>query len=191
MRFSHNFVAAVKVAAQLLPVTSALAQWLNEIETSRIIERLDQLEDPLTNYGPGAKELSQILYSLIQAQHVPTIHLDWSSKLAPLIKELRYFEADGLVTGSHAITGEFEAGLRLNSGFIVYLALLYGKREEIERLVDLLNDAKEPLDGIEVEKSINLPLTVIDSFFREYENQGQGFKSKTIGTSTYLPKPGP
>ena len=193
MGFSQNFVSAVKIAAQLLPVTSALAQWLSEIETSRMIERLDRLEDPLTKYGPRAKDLSQILYSLIQAQaqDVPTTHVDWSSTLAPLIKDLRYFEADGLVAGSHAITEEFKAGLRLNPGFIVYLALLYGDREATEKLVQLLNDAKEPIDGIALKKSINLPLTVIDAFFREYENRGQGFKSKTIGTSTYLPKPAP
>jgi hypothetical protein len=191
MGFSQNFVSAVKIAAQLLPVTSALAQSLSEIETSRMIERLDRLEDPLVKYGPQAKELSQILFALIQAQaqDVPTTHLDWSSKLAPLIKELRHFEADELVTGSHAITGEFQGGLRVNPGFAVYLALLHGDREATEKLVQLLNDAKEPVDGIALKKSINLPLTVIDASFQEYENRGQGFKSKTIGTSTYLPKP--
>lgn len=193
MTASQEFVAAVRVAAQLLPITSALAQWLNEIETSRILERLEKLEDPLTRYGPKARELSKKLCALVesQPQDVPTTHVEYTADLAQFIKELRRFEADALVTGSHAMTEEFAAGLRLTPGLVVYLALLYGNRESIEKLIDLLDHAKEPLDGIQVRKSINLPLTVINSFFQEYENRGQGFTSKTIGSSMYLPKPNP
>jgi hypothetical protein len=193
MGFSRYFLSAVRIAAQLLPVTSALARWLSEIETSRLVERLDRLDDPLIKYGLGAKNLSQILYSLVQSQpqDIPTTHVDWTPELAPLIKELRHFEADGLITGSHAVTGEFKAGLRLNRGFIVYLALIHRERRECEKLVQLLENAKGPLNGRDLKKSINLPLTVIDAFFQEYENMGQGFKSKEIGSSTYIPKPEP
>ena len=173
----------MKVAAQLLPLTSALAQWLNEIETSRLFERLDRLENPLAKYGARARELSQLLYSLVelQPQDIPMTHLDWNPELAPLIKELRLLEADELISGSHTVTGEFEVGLRINSGFIVYLALINGKQRECEKLVELLEEGKEPLDGQHLKKSINLPITVIDAFFQEYENMGQGFKSKEIG----------
>jgi hypothetical protein len=89
MTASQKLVAAVRVVAQLLPTTSALAQWLNEIETSRILERLDKLEDPLTRYGRGAKELSRKLYALVeaQAQDVPTTHVDYTPDLKPFIKE--------------------------------------------------------------------------------------------------------
>jgi hypothetical protein len=195
VNFSAKFVAAVKVAAQLLPVTSALAQWLSEIETSRMVERLERLEDPLARYGPRVHELSQTLYSLIrgQQQDVPTTHLDWTPELKPFIKELRHLEADGLLVGSHALGlgGEFRAGFRLNPGFIVYLALLHAESEESEKLIQILDDAKHPLNGVDVKKSVNLPLTVIDSYFEEYENRGQGFKSNTIGSSLYLPKGDP
>ena len=193
MGFSQHFVSAVKIAAQLLPVTSALAQWLGEIETSRLVDRLDRLEDPLTKYGPRAKELSQVLYSLVelQPQDIPTTHLDWTPELAPFIKELRYVESDGLISGSHTVSREFEAGLRMNPGFIVYLALICGSRRECEKLVQLIEDAKQPLNGRNLAKLIELPLTVIDTFFRQYENMGQGYKSQQIGSSTYIPKQQP
>ena len=112
-------------------------------------------------------------------------------ELAPFIKELRYFEADGLISGSHTVTGEFKAGLRLNPGFVVYLALISADHPTCEKLVQLIEDAKHPLNGRDLTKSTNLPLTVVDAFFRHYENMGQGFKSKEIGSSTYLPKPDP
>jgi len=193
MTASKKFVSAVKIAAQLVPVTSALAQWLNEIETAQIVDRLDRLEDPLTNHGPQAKQLSKLLYSLVQAQSqdLPaTTHIDWTPGLKPFIKELRSFEAAGFVMGSHRIGAvDFTEGLRLSPAFIVYLAVLYDDRAKIARLIEMLDDAKEQLIGKEVRKSVDLPLTVIDAFFANYANRGQGYKSGLIGESIYIPKP--
>ncbi len=79
--------------------------------------------------------------------------------------------------------GEFKAGLRLNRGFVVYLALLL-----IERLATAIDEATVQLNGRELQKSIELPLTVIDSFFDDYVSRGQGFKSQETGSSLYIPK---
>jgi hypothetical protein len=162
--------------------------------------RLEQLEkrlpehvgEPLAKYGVRAKELSAILYSLIQKQpqDVPTIRLDWNSALEPFRKELRHFEADKLLSGSHAIGvgGEFKNGFRLNRGFIVYLALVHDNHEMIAKLTKTLDEATRPLKGVEVRKTIKLPLTVIDAFFDDYAIRGQGDKSRTVGNSLYMPK---
>ncbi len=162
--------------------------------------RLEQLEEdlpqrlgePLAKYGGQAKELSAVLYSLVQTQpqDVPTTHLDWDSRLEPFKKELRHMEADGLLRGSHAMGpgGEFKAGLRLNRGFVVYLALLHDMSQLIERLATAIDEATVQLNGRELQKSIELPLTVIDSFFDDYVSRGQGFKSQETGSSLYIPK---
>lgn len=195
MSAAKKFVSAVKIAAQIFLPTQILAQWLSEIETAQIVERLDRLEDPLANYGPQAKQLSKLLYSLVQAQsqELPaTTHLDWTPKLEPFIKELRAFEAAGLLTGSHAMGrgGEFvRGGFRLSPPFIVYLAVLYDDRAKIAKLVEILDDAKGHLIGKEVQKSVMLPLTVIDAFFSDYAKRGQGHKSGNVGESLYMPKP--
>src|SRR6266498_447748 len=186
MRLSEKFVSAVKIAAQAFGPAAMAAQWLDEIETGRIKERLDRLEDPLAKYGPKAKQLTAILYSLIQAQpqDVPSTHIDWTSELGPFIRELRQFEADGLLSGSHTITDAgFTHGFRLiNSSFIIYLAVLHDDPDKIAKLVGNLDDAKSQLIGTVVKQSIDLPLLVIDAFFKKYEEQGHGFKSREIGT---------
>lgn len=194
MSIKNWFVPAVKIAAQALPGTAALSQWLDEIATSRIVERLDRLEDPLTKYGPRPriKKLTAELYSQLQkqSQDVPTTHLDWARQLDDFKKEMRHLEADGLLDGSHHLGpgGEFGVGFRLSRSFIVLLAVLHGDRSEMGRLVEAIETAQTQLDGKQLRQKINLPLTVIDTLFTKYAEQGQGFKSAEIGSSIYIPK---
>jgi hypothetical protein len=195
MSIKNWFVPAVKIAAQALPGTAALSQWLDEIATSRIVERLDRLEDPLTKYGPSprVKKLTGEFYSLLekQSQDVPTTHLDWTPQFDDFKKEMRHLEADGLLYGSHHLgpAGEFGAGFRLSRGFIVLLTVLHGNRTEISKLVETIETAGTQLDGKQLLQQISLPLTVIDTFFTKYAEQGQGFKSEQVGASIYIPKP--
>jgi hypothetical protein len=188
-----RFVSAVKIAAQVLPVTSALAQWISEIETSKIVGRLDRLEDPLAKYGDRINELTKELYSFVekQPQDVPSTHLDWKPQLESFKKEILYLEADGLLTGSHRLEsgGEFGMGFRLFPGFIALLAVLHADRTEINKLVETIEDARTALNGKELRQTINLPLAVIDAFFTKYSEQGQGLKPGERGTSIYIPHP--
>lgn len=135
--------------------------------------------------------VEKVLYTLVQAQPQdhPTTHIDFVPSLKPFIKELRRYEAAGSITGSHALgaDGEFGAGLRLKSAFLVELARRNENPATIAKLEGLIESAEEPLNGIEVQKSVRLPLTVIDAFFNEYEAQGQGLKSREIGSSLYIP----
>ncbi len=137
-----------------------------------------------------------MLYSLVQAQpqELPaTTHLDWNPILTPFLKELRSFAAADFLTGSHTIGpgGEFGAGFRLKPAFIVKLAVLHDDRTEISKLTEALDHATNQLVGSELRKSINLPITVIDAFFTDYEQRGQGYKSGQIGESVYIPKARP
>jgi hypothetical protein len=186
-----RFVAAVKIAAQLLPVTSALAQWLSEIEASNVDERLAKLENPLSKYGDRIGDLTKELYSMLeqQPQDIATTHLDWSTRLEPFKKELRHLEAEGLLTGSHCLGpgGEFGAGLRLNHGLIVLLALHHGDHDAVSSLTEAIETTQIQLNGKKIREQINLPLTVIDAFFSGYAGRGQGLKSREIGASAYIP----
>lgn len=147
---------------------------------------------PIRQSSSERKELEKLLYSLIKAQPQdhPTTHIDFAPSLKPFIKELRRHEAAGAITGSHTIgaDGEFSAGLRLKSSFLVELARLNEDPNTLAKLEELIESAKEPLNGIELRKSVRLPLTIIDAFFNEYEAQGQGLKSREIGSSLYIPK---
>jgi hypothetical protein len=146
---------------------------------------------PLAQYGPKAEELAGILYSLLKDQpqnQPPTNHLDWTPQLQPFIKELRHFEAEALVQGSHTVGQEFSGGLRLNHSFIVDLASRFDDAKELAKLEELLDNAKDQVTVTDVQKTVKLPITVIDAFFSMYERQGQGHKSKEIGISRYIPK---
>jgi hypothetical protein len=185
-----KFSAILKIAAQAFPVTAALAQWLSEIE-GEVDARLARLEDPLAKYGPGARELCRILYSLVRAQpqDVATNHLDWTAALHPFVKEMRHFEADGLLAGSHRIgtAGAFAQGFRLGPAFTVYLATLHEDPTKLGAIAGKIESATEQIDGFALQQSTGVPLTVINALFTEYAARGQGVKSQTIGSSIYIP----
>lgn len=192
MSTADKFVSVVKIAAQSLPVTAALSQLLDEIDSGKIKARLARLEDPLANHGPRAKELTKALYWLIQAQPQdhPSDHIDWSPELEPFIKELRHFESCGFLTGSHAMGpgGVFKVGFRLNNAaFIILLALTFDDPQENARLAEIVDGTKTPLNAVELRKSVHLPLLVIDAYFDSYAERGQGHKSGEVGRSVYLP----
>ena len=109
--------------------------------------------------------------------------------LKPFIGELRRYEAAGALTGSHAlgVDGEFRGGLRLKSAFVVHLAHSNEDPGKIANLTRTIDQATVPLNGFALHRSVQLPLTVVDAFFNEYEAQGHGLKSKEIGSSLYSP----
>jgi hypothetical protein len=191
VKLSDKFISAVKIAAQAfvpLPLGPMLAQWISDLQSAPLNERLDRLEDPLAKYGPRAKDLARVLYRSIQIQEHPTTHLDITPELKRFVRELNHFEADGLVTGLHAINGDYKEGLRLtNSAFIVYLAVLNETEAKIVKISEIMDEATTPLSGVEIRKSIDLPLTVINAFFRKYEEMGQGVTSNEVGGSSYTP----
>lgn len=133
------------------------------------------------------------MYSLLQkqSQDVPTTHLDWARQLDDFKKEMRHLEADGWLDGSHHMGpgGEFGVGFRLSRSFIVLLAVLQENRTEISKLVEAIETARTQLDGGQLRQTINLPLTVIDTFFTKYAERGRGFTSEEVGASIYIPKP--
>lgn len=184
------FSSILKIAAQAFPLTAALAQWLSEIEAAEVDARLSRLEDPLAKYGPGARELCRILYSLIRAQpqDVATNHLDWTGELQPFLKEMRHFEADGLLKGSHTVGGPaFAHGFRLGSAFTVYLATLHEEPTKLGAIAEQIENATQQLNGFTLQQSTGVPLMVINALFADYAARGQGVKSETIGSSIYIP----
>jgi hypothetical protein len=189
VKLSNKFISAVKIAAQAFPpFAPMLAQWISELESVTINERLNRLEDPLAKYGPRAKELVRVLYRLIQAQKYPTTRLDITPELKPFVRELNYFEADGLLIGSHTIDGDYKEGLRLtNAAFIVYLAVLNEDEAKITKISEIMDEVTKPLNGAKIGKSIDLPLIVINAFFKKYEEMGQGLVSNEVGSSVYSP----
>ncbi|MGH7990755.1 MAG: hypothetical protein ACREDS_11280 [Limisphaerales bacterium] len=187
----NKFVSIVKIAAAGFPSTAVLSQWLSEIEAAKTDERIRILENPLSKYGQKAPELCRLIYKKIQDLDYLTNQIKWSVDFEPYKKDLRHFEADSLLKGSHTIgsDGEFRMGFRLiKPQFVIYLAMLNGNSGACEKLVEQIESSITPLNGAKLKDELEIPLFVIDSFFAHYEAIGQGLKSKTIGESIYLPK---
>jgi hypothetical protein len=189
MSIGEKFVSAVKVAAQVTPLTAMMSQALDEIDSARVKARLDRLEDPLAQYGPRTKNLMTQLYSKVKAQGCATTRIEWDPVFAPFRKELRQLEAAGFLEGRHAVTGEFAEGLRLsNPGFIIDLALLFDDPAKSAKLNEIIDGAKQRLSGRELAVAIGLPLTVINAFFQQYQRLGLGITSAAIGEFHYIPR---
>jgi hypothetical protein len=183
-----TFGSILKILAQLSPVAAMGAQWLSEIEASEMDARIARLEDPLSRYGERGRDACAALYELIRRHREElSNHLDFETELHPFANELHAFEADGLLTGSHAVTGAFAAGLRLKPAFIVYLATLFDDPRKLEGLSETIGDATSDLDGRALHRTTGLPLSVVDAFLADAAKRGRGLKSQEIGSSFFMP----
>ena len=186
--WDQKVLSVVKIAWRIVPFTAMLSGWLREIQLHGLIATPDAAGDPFAKYGPRARDLMRELYSLIRAQKHSTTAIEWSDAFYGFRDELWSFEEAAFLKGRHMPRAPFGEGLRLsNAGFIIDLALLCDDPVKSIKLNEILEGSKERLNGGSLSDSIGLPLVVINAFFRQYEQKGQGITSKTIGESHYIP----
>ena len=168
MSIAEKFVSAVKIAAQVMPFTAMMSQALDDIETGRIKARLDRLGDPLAKYGSRTKELMAGLYSKVQAGDYASTVIDWDPAFDSFGKELRELAAAGFLQAQHVVGAQSAKGIRLtNPGFIIDLALLFDNPAKSAKLNEMIDKSKQPLEGRQLAAAVELPVTVVNAFFKK------------------------
>jgi len=184
-RWQERIHSVVTIGWRLIPLTAMISEWLR-VGQFEGLPNPELLNYPALKFGLRAMDLVEELYLRIRAQVHPTTKIEWTPALKPFGRELSLFESARFLTSRHTITGSGEV-LRLRYAFIVDLALLCDDLDKSVRLDEIVKGAKKSLNGAELSEVVGLPLIVVDAFFWQYEQQGRGNTSKTIGESQYYP----
>ena len=175
----------VRIAGASFPGSASFVQLQGEIETKKILNRVQQLEDPISFLHEKAPEVSKRLYEKMKAEDSNLVEFErefyeqYSRPLAAL-------ESQGLIRGNHGLDNSYSAGiLFIDPSYIMYMCALCEDPTKMETLFKLVDECK-PRGFIDGKKTgIDLPLPAIEAVFQIFESKGYGLYDQTIGVSHY------
>lgn len=183
-------LSIVRVAGASFPVASSLVQLNSEIESKALLQRVAKLEDPISHLHEQVPVLSRRIYQELKTSNSTSIEFtdgfykEFSRPLAAL-------ESQKFIAGGHAIGKKFAVGLRVvDPSYIMYMCALTEESQKMEALINNVDSCEvgKWINGVEIHKSLEIPLPVVQAVFEIYEAKGYGLCSKTIGESKYMGK---
>jgi hypothetical protein len=184
-------LAAVRIAAAIIPVAAPANQLHAEIEARNLKARLEKLEDPISGLHSDVPDVASILYEAARANRGRPSSLDPGPEFFErYAKVLALLEGHGLVAGTRSLGGQFLEGVRPAAAFVVYMATRYEEPARITAAVALVENAARGtwLDGRTIGDEIGVPWMLMAALFDIYEAKGLGIRSKETGTVRYLSK---
>lgn len=182
--------ALIRSVGSSFPGASSLVQLNSEIESSKVKERLDRLEDPISSLHPDVPEVSSEIYDAVKSSNSNGVDFD-DEFYARSSRPLAALEAYGALRGEHAIGKRFACGVRVTSpAYMLYMAALFASSKSMSRLVETV-DKCEPgswIDGDSVASELGLPSPVVRAVFEIYRDKGYGLMSGEIGSNNYMAK---
>jgi len=182
------FFSFVKVAGASFPVTSSFVQFLSEIESREMLERIHRLEDPISGLHPDINTLSELLYDAIRT--TDDSHFEFKDEVYDKFsRALACLQSEGLIKGHHSLGGKYTAGLSIaDPSYIIYMCALFEDAEKMERLYQYVDDCSIgiSLNGKDIKETIGLPLPVIRAAFQIFEAKGYGICSREVGSVVYI-----
>lgn len=184
------FMSIVRIAGASFPGASSLVQLQAEMDSKALLERVSNLEDPISFLHELVPELSKLLYDKIRTTNSNKLAFD-ENFYEKYSRPLAALESQGFIKGSHAVGKSFATGLRVNDpSFIMYMCALAEDKQKMESLMKIVDECPKDnwLNGKQLQESLRLPLPVIQAVFVIYEAKGYGLCSKEIGSSQYMCK---
>lgn len=183
-------ITIMKTAGASFPGSASLAQLHSEFESAKLAEKIDALEDPISQLHEKLPELSKKLYQRLKETDNSRLIFD-SEFYKEYSKPLAALEARLLIKGSHAIgsEGRFIGGLRISDpSYMMYLCSLSENPTFMSTIIDTLESAElgKWLIGSEMQAETPIPLPVINAVFEIYERKGYGLRSNEIGACAYV-----
>ena len=179
----------IRIAGASFPVASSLVQLQAELDSKEISSRISKLEDPVSNLHEDVPELSGEIYQRLKSENADSLSFN-DEFYKKYSRSLAALESQGYIKGYHALgKGRYAEGLRvIDPSYIIYMCALEESEEKMECLIQQIDNCEEGkwLDGNALQKSIELPLPVVNAVFEIYESKGYGLRSKEIGSSLYL-----
>lgn len=182
--------ALIRAVGSSFPGASSLVQLNSEIESSKVKERLNRLEDPISSLHPDIPDVSSKIYDAVKLSNSNAVAFD-DEFYTRSSRPLAALEAYGAIRGEHALGKRFACGIRVTSpAYMLYMAALFSSGKSMSKLVETI-DKCEPgkwMDGDSVASELGLPSPVVRSVFEIYRDKGYGLISGEIGSNRYMAK---
>jgi len=180
--------STLRIAGASFPVSSSFVQLQAELDSNLIQERIAKLEDPISYLHRDIPELSKIIYKKLKSEN--SINLDFDAIFYEKYnRPLAILNSMNYLTTKHCLGSSYPIGIQLiDPTFIMYLCALDENNNKMELLVNAVDNGKPggSLNGKDLQKSIQVPLPVINAIFSIYESKGYGIQSKEINSSVFL-----
>jgi hypothetical protein len=182
------FGKLVRIAGVNFPVAASLVQLQAEIDSDKMIKRIEKLEDPISYLHEDVPAVSKEIYQNLSLNDSINLKFDdefytkYSRPLAAL--EKKFYISMKRFLGSR-IPREINL---IDPSYIMYMCSLSEDPNKMNKIVQIVDTCKvgEWLDGENLKNEIGLPKCVIRAIFEIYEAQGYGILSKTIGICQYM-----
>lgn len=184
------FLKLVRIAGVNFPGAASLVQLQAELGSSAMVDRLEQLEDPISYLHEDVPKVAKDIYEGIKS--LDSLSLDFPDNFyKKYSRPLAVLDSHSLISKRGVLGSNIPNGIRItDSSFIMYMCNLAEDAKKMQKIVDIVDrcDVGVWLDGEQLKDSIELPSSVIEAVFKIYESKGYGITSKTIGSCKYLGK---
>lgn len=177
------FFSIIRSAGSSFPVSASFVQLQSELDSDKLDKRIKRIEDPVSNLHPDIQIVSKKMYALIKKTERENITFD-NEFIEKYGRPLAILEKNGFIKGSHAIGKCWVGSTYLSDpSYVLYLCKLSEPEKKMNSFFRLLEGSKpgDSFEGVDIQKTIDLPIPVIKAFFKVYQSMGYGFCSKTIG----------
>ena len=184
------FLKVVRIVGVNFPVAASFIQLQAEIDSAAISARIEKLEDPISYLHEDVQTVSKVIYLKLCSRDSININLE-TDEYVTFSRAIAALDSAGCLVKKKKLGSTIPFELSLNNpSFIMYLCMLFEEDYKMEEVLGLVNGCTvgEWLNGVDIGKSIGLPVCVVHSIFKIYEAKGYGFVSNSIGVSKYLGK---
>jgi hypothetical protein len=182
-----GFIKLMRIAGVNFPVAASFIQISNEIAASKVEERLNKLEDPISFLHEDIPKLSQVIYIGLNDNQSTTLSFreDVYDKYS---RAFAVLSSEGFIEQHNQAGTIYPFAITvIDETYIAYLCARFENKEKMDKLVSIVDSCKvgKWLNGKEIAAKIELPIFVVQAVFKIYESREFGFVSKTIGESSY------
>ncbi len=184
------FLKLIRIAGVNFPVAASLVQLQAEIDSDRIEERLNKLEDPISFLHEDIPSVSKEIYKklcendTVMLTFPDEFYIKYSRPIAALSK-------NSYISITNVIGSRIPRSITLTDpSFIMYMCVLSEDKNRMQKIFDIIDNCEVGnwLDGDIIKDEICLPKYVIRAVFEIFEAKGYGILSKTIGSCQYMGK---
>ena len=189
---------SVRSIAASFPVAASLSQWWSEMDSDTQTEAIEDLQDKIsTLQNPipfshlKAPEALKFIFKMIEE----TNYNDWETNdnFKPFYEVFNLWEKKGYLEGQHPIGYRWRSVRLTNPYFtIAVYAAVKGDKSVLElrqAVWQYVQNEGKGVRGEPIADKLNVNLVFIDCLFQIFEEEGKGWKSKTVGETFFSPVP--
>lgn len=184
------FFKMIRIAGVNFPVAASFVQLQAELNSDKIADRLQKLEDPISFLHEDVPSVSREIYQTLVSQDSESLIFN-DKFYEKYRRSLAALNERSFISLSEAVGVKVPLGIRVTDpSYMLYLCVLFEDKIKMEKLINQVDNCQpgQWLDGQFIKNDIGLPEPVIRAVFEMYEAKGYGLLSKTIGTCKYMGK---